>query len=246
MPGLNIAAFTHRGRVREVNEDILSINDRIIAGNMAEPFVASNLQAPCVLMIADGMGGHVHGATASRGILDYLVVALDRLANPASCVEVIDEANQHLFSIMHERVETAGMGSTVVGAILKGYQLFIFNVGDSRCYLSSRGHLLQLSHDDVESNDRSSTHRSHGLTQALGGSLLPIRIEPHVAIEPPLAAGETLLLCSDGLTDMVPDNIIRAALNKYSDPAMAFRNLAARAFEAGAHDNLSLVVARPV
>src|SRR5262249_53358532 len=159
----------------------------------------------CVLMIADGMGGHAQGAMASRAVLDYLVAAIDRLSDPASCAEVIEGANQHLFALMHEHPEALGMGSTIVGAVLGADQLVPFNCGDSRCYLFSSGQLVQLSHDDVpkQVNIHVGPRRTHALTQALGAASLPIMIEPHITIEAPLTPGETLLLCSDGLTDMV-------------------------------------------
>jgi PPM family protein phosphatase len=200
----------------------------------------------CLLMIADGMGGHAHGAMASRAVLDYLVAATDRLSNSASCAEVVVEANQQLFELMHEHPEALGMGTTLVGAFLTADQLVTFNVGDSRCYLFSAGRLVQLSYDDVpegESN-RFGPRRSHALTQALGGSSFPIGVEAHISVDPPLAPGETLLLCSDGLTDMIANQTVSDALRTAKNPLQAARKLAAKAFSAGGRDNVSLIVAR--
>ena len=84
MPNWTIAAFTHSGRVRSVNEDAVAVHRRILTGEMTVPSVISAAEDCCVLMIADGMGGHAHGAMASRAILDYLVAAIDRLSDPAS------------------------------------------------------------------------------------------------------------------------------------------------------------------
>jgi protein phosphatase len=200
----------------------------------------------CVLMIADGMGGHAHGAMASRAVLDYLVAAVDRLSDPASCAGVIEEANQHLFELMHEHQEALGMGSTIVGVVLRADRLITFNVGDSRCYLLSAGQLVQLSHDDVPEgeNNQFSSRRSHALTQALGGTSLPVAIEPHITIDAPLASGEALLLCSDGLTDMIDNQTISKVLRSAGTPLQSVRKLAAGAFDAGARDNISLIVAR--
>lgn len=196
-------------------------------------------------MIADGMGGHAHGAMASRAVLDCLVAAIDRLADPACCAEVIEDANQHLSELMHEHQEALGMGSTIVGAVLRTDRLITSNVGDSRCYLFSTGQLVQLSHDDVPEaeNSQFGPRRSHALTQALGGSSFPLTIEPHVSVDAPLAAGEALLLCSDGLTDMVADRIIGDIIRRTKDPLRSARELAAEAFNAGARDNISLIVA---
>lgn len=92
MPHWSIAAFTHRGRVRPQNEDAVAIGTHILTSDMDAPLVMTAPNDRCLLMIADGMGGHAHGAMASRAVLDYLVAAIDRLSNPASCVEVIEEA----------------------------------------------------------------------------------------------------------------------------------------------------------
>lgn len=245
MPNWTIAAFTHRGRVRPVNEDTIAVHTSILTGSMTEPLFMSAPNDCCVLMVADGMGGHAQGALASRAVLSYLVAAIDRLADPASCAEVVEEANQHLFELMYEQEEALGMGTTLAGAILRADQLVTFNVGDSRCYLFSAGQLIQLSHDDVpeQEYDRPGPRRSHALTQALGGSSLPVAIDPHISIDSPLAPGETLLLCSDGLTDMADYHAIRKILNAAGTPLQSVRKLAAQAFSAGARDNLSLIVA---
>jgi protein phosphatase len=245
MPNWTIAAFTHRGRVRSVNEDAIAAHIRILTGDMSEPLVMSAPNDSCVLMIADGMGGHAQGAMASRAVLDHLVAAIDRLADPATCAEVVEEANQRLFELMQEHQEALGMGSTIVGAVLRADRLVTFNVGDSRCYLFSAGQLVQLSHDDVPEgeNNQFGSRRSHALTQALGGTSFPVAIEPHISIDPPLASGETLLLCSDGLTDMVDNQTISKILRSARTPLQSVRKLAARAFGAGARDNVSLIVA---
>lgn len=245
MPSWTIAAFTHRGRVRPNNEDAIAIDNRVLIGDLDAPIVITSPSDCCLVMIADGMGGHVHGAMASQAVLDYLVAAIDRLSNPASCAEAIEEANRQLYELMREHKEALGMGSTLVGAVLTAGQLVTFNIGDSRCYLFSSGQLVQLSHDDIPEGE--SCHfgrrRSHALTQALGGSPFPIAVEPHISIDPPLAPGETLLLCSDGLTDMVSSEVIGSTLKLANDPLQATRKLAAKAFASGARDNISLLIA---
>jgi serine/threonine protein phosphatase PrpC len=241
-----VAAFTHRGRVRAQNEDAVAMGKQILTGDMNAPTVTTSPNDSCLLMIADGMGGHAHGAMASRAVLDYLVAASNRLSDPASCVEVIEEANLQLFELMREHKEARGMGSTIVGAVLTAERLVTFNVGDSRCYLFGAGQLVQLSHDDVPEGENGHfvTRRSHALTQALGGSSFPLAVEPHTSIDAPLAPGETLLLCSDGLTDMVSSQAISETLRTAKGPLQAAKKLAAKAFSAGARDNVSLLIAR--
>ena len=245
MPNWTISAFTHRGRMRATNEDALAVHARVLTGDLTEPLLISHEADHCVLMIADGKGGHAQGAMASRAVLDYLVAAIDRLADPATCAGVVEEANQHLLELMHEHQEALGMGSTIVGAVLRADRLVTFNVGDSRCFLFSAGQLVQLSHDDVPEgeNNQFGSRRSHALTQALGGTSLPVAIEPHISIDSPLTCGETLLLCSDGLTDMVDDQTIGRVLRSARTSLQSVRKLAARAFGAGARDNVSLIIA---
>jgi len=246
MVGWTIAAFTHRGRVRPANEDAIAIDTRVLTGDMNAPIVMTAPSDGCLQMVADGMGGHAQGAMASRVVLDYLVAAANRISNPGSCAEAIEEANQHLYTLMQQHEAALGMGTTLVGAFLTPTALLTFNVGDSRSYLFSSNQLIQLSHDDVadEGNNRSGHRRSHAITQALGGSSFPIAVEPHINVDAPLKPEETLLLCSDGLTDMVDDHGIAHALSTANDPIRAVRDLAGKAFNAGARDNISLIVAR--
>ena len=248
MTGWTIAAFTHGGRVRPANEDAISIGTRVLKCDMNTPVVMMVPGDGCLLMVADGMGGHAEGARASRAVLNYLVAAADRISNPESCAEAIESANQHLYKLMEQQETTLGMGTTLVGAFLTPTALRTFNVGDSRSSLFSAGRLIQLSHDDVadEGISRSGHRRSHAITQALGGSSFPVAVEPHVNVDAPLGAEETLLLCSDGLTDMVDDNEIRHVLNAANKPIRSVRVLVGKAFSAGARDNVSLIVARQV
>jgi serine/threonine protein phosphatase PrpC len=241
-----IAAFTHRGRVRPANEDAVAVDTHILTGDMSTPVVMTTPGNGCLLMVADGMGGHAQGAMASRAVLDHLVAAADRLSNPESCADAIEGANQHLYALMQQHEAALGMGSTLVGTFLAPPALLTFNVGDSRCYLFSAGRLIQLSHDDTadEVKTRSGHRRSHAITQALGGSSFPITIEPHINVDAPLGPDETLLLCTDGLTDMVNDQSIAHTLSAANDPTRVVRDLAGKAFAAGARDNVSLIVAR--
>jgi PPM family protein phosphatase len=235
MTGWSIVAFTHRGRVRPANEDAIALDTRVLTGDMDVPIVMTAPGDGCLLMVADGMGGHAQGARASRAVLDHLVAAADRISNPESCTEAIEDANQHLYALMQQHEAALGMGTTLVGAFLTPTALLTFNVGDSRCYLFSAGRLIQLSHDDIadEEKTRSGHRRSHAVTQALGGSSFPIGITPHITVDAPLAPDETLLLCSDGLTDMVGNQTIQKVLSTAKDPLHAARRLAAKAFSAG-------------
>lgn len=246
MSSWTMSAFTHRGRVRPQNEDAIAVGTQILTGDMGAPIVTSGPNDGCLVMIADGMGGHAQGAMASSAVLEYLVAVSDRIANPASCAEAIEDANQHLYTLMEQHEAALGMGAALVGAFLTQTSLLTFNVGDSRSYLFSSGHLIQLSHDDAadEEKPRSGHRRSHAITQALGGSWFPISVEPHINVDAPLGPEETLLLCTDGLSDMVDDDGIAHALSAINDPIRVARDLAGKAFRGGARDNISLIVVR--
>jgi protein phosphatase len=213
---------------------------------MPAPTTTTIVKDTCVLMIADGMGGHARGAAASRAVLDHLIADAERLASPLTCADAIRSANDYLYELMHADPSAVGMGTTLVGAALASTQLLIFNVGDSRGYLHSRDCLIQLSGDDVLDAriDRTGSRVCHAVTQAIGGSTFHVPVEPHISLEPPLLPGETLLLCSDGLTDMIPDSIIQDVLRAVTDIGIAARSLAAHAFRAGAADNISLMLAK--
>jgi len=201
----------------------------------------------CLLMVADGMGGHTHGALASKTVLDHLITGAEHLLEPQSAAAAVDAANARLYAMMAEHPETEGMGTTVVGAVLSAQSVLVFNVGDSRCYRAGEGELSQLSRDDVASTAKNVLgHRqSHAITQCLGAVPFQLPLNPHITVHPPLAVGETLLLCSDGLTDMVEDEAIAHLLTcDTSRLADAVRKVAGAAMKAGGADNLSIIAAR--
>jgi PPM family protein phosphatase len=241
-----LAALTHRGAVRKRNEDMIAVDRNLLAGDMDKPSVHRLAGVQHVLMIADGMGGHAQGALASRTALEMLRETPDALSNERTCKDTLGAANDRIYDEMNVRPGTAGMGTTIVGVALGLGIIVHFNVGDSRAYRHKRGRLVRLSHDDVPA---SPTHESplrttHLITQSLGGRLTRTLISPHVGVGPPLARGETILLCSDGLTDMVEDGEIVRVLDTEPDPAASVWDLFARALRAGGRDNVSIVVVR--
>ena len=198
-------------------------------------------------MVADGMGGHTHGALASRTVLDHLIADADQLLEPQRLTAAVDAANARLYAVMAEHPESEGMGTTVVGTMICAGSLLVFNVGDSRCYRTGHGELRQLSRDDVASTAKNVLgHRqSHAITQCLGGAPFQLPLSPHIAVHPPLAVGETLLLCSDGLSDMVDDEaIFHLLIDVAGGVTEVVRELARAAMKAGGADNLSIIAAR--
>lgn len=239
-----VAALTHRGAVRDHNEDTVAVGATVLTGDLAEPFVARLEGTRHVVLVADGMGGHSLGELASRSAVEALISA-EALGDEAACRSALAAANDHIYDLMRRRPEAFGMGTTIVGAVVSGEHILLFNVGDSRAYVYA-GELVQLSHDDVPWGGAGRGRRSHLLTQCLGGHPSPVPIEPHVVDLPALSAGETLLLCSDGMTDMADDDEIAEVLEATPDPAQAVRALFDLAIAGGGSDNVSLVVVRAV
>lgn len=186
-------------------------------------------------LVADGMGGHGAGEVASSVALDAFDALLDTRGT-SDLNPVIWEANRAVFDAMRGPSGRRGMGTTVAGLCREGRRLALFNVGDSRIYLLRRGQLEMLSVDDTP--PRQSGGRSHSLTQSLGGTSAPIPLRPHLAFLEPVE-GDLLILCTDGLTDMVGDVKLQIVLNdRPPNPALA---LAEAALEAGGRDNVTLV-----
>ena len=127
-----------------------------------------------------------------------------------------------------------GMGTTVAGLMLAPGRAVWFNVGDSRLYRCRDGRIEQLSVDDVPPGPRSGL-----ITQTLGGAPVFVPIAPHIGGQE-LMLPSRFLLCSDGLTDMLPDDEIERALAESDEDAV--RALFAAAMQAGGVDNISVIV----
>lgn len=246
-PLFDVAAFTHRGAVRAHNEDTVFIAGTVLTGDLAAPFIARPGAGRHLFAVADGMGGHAHGELASRTAIEVLGAALGAAAagpsDEAGCRDALLRVNAEIFDLMARRPETIAMGTTVVGAVVEATGLIHFNVGDSRAYRHGPGGLAQLGCDDALGAG-AGRRTSHVLTQCLGGASEPVAIAPHVGSQPALGAGETLVLCSDGLTDMVDDDEIARILDAQPDAGRAAASLFGLAMDKGGLDNVSLVIVR--
>jgi PPM family protein phosphatase len=221
-----------------------------------------------MLVVADGMGGHAGGAQASSialgAIEDFLLNTLKWLfalgepeeAGPIDALEELKGALRRADAQICEEAahhpELRGMGTTVTMAYSHGSDLFIAHVGDSRCYLLREGALHQLTRDHtlvqemVESGiipAEVAAHHDlrHVITNVVGGPAPGIKAEVHKIH---LEAGDVVLLCTDGLTDMLSDEQIAAVLMSEHSPRAACAALVRRANEGGGRDNVTAVVAR--
>lgn len=221
-------AATDIGRVREGNEDSFLAREPLFA-------------------VADGMGGHLGGEVASRLALETVERLFQERAG--SLTEQVEEANRAVFERSQQDRDVAGMGTTLTAALVEGERVRLAHVGDSRAYLFRDGTLHRLTEDHTlvhrmvqegeitEAEAERHPHRSV-LTRALGVDP-GVRVdEGYVRIRP----GDRLLLCTDGLTGMVPEQRIGAVLQEIADPQRAADRLVSEANDAGGVDNITVIV----
>jgi protein phosphatase len=211
------------------------------------------------------MGGMAAGEVASRMTINLAVKhVLSRSrwtmkVRPDDVPEVIEAMVANLRRVDWKLTKAAradhsltGMGTTFTGGCSLGADLFLVHVGDSRAYLYRRGHLKQLTHDQTIAQaladagriapEEVAHHRlSHVLSQAVGtgGGHLTAQ-----TLHVPLEDGDRLLLCSDGLTNMVDDATIAEVLRQTEAPSEACQALLALALEHGGKDNVTMILAR--
>jgi serine/threonine protein phosphatase PrpC len=245
-PKIDAAGITHRGTVRENNEDCIAIGYWTSQETMeAARRFDHPPDFPFVALVADGMGGHNDGEQASlmvgRGLARRLpAFGADKIGSSLRAV------NAELYAHTGENPSLAGMGSTVVGLAIHDNKVTIFNVGDSRAYRLQNGKLLQLSTDDaMQQNWRagSGASRSSVLTQCFGGRTTFTDIEPNLLVEP-CVPGSTYLLCSDGLYETLTEERMAGLIGE--DLGASAEALLKAALQEKAKDNVTIALVRIV
>lgn len=226
------ATATHQGMVRNNNEDAMF------------PESSGESAGPMVLMVADGMGGHVAGEVASRLAVN---AAASTDVDPGDRVAA---GNRAIREEVAREPSLEGMGTTMTLVSLDEDGNARFgHVGDSRAYLLRSGEMRQLTEDHTVaaeyvaagqiSPEEAVTHpQRHMLTKTLGLTRFVNVDEISLALQ----EGDRILLCSDGLNEMVPDDRIAAALMASTVDDVAWR-LVEMANEAGGVDNITVIVA---
>ncbi len=194
---------------------------------------------PWLAAVADGMGGHQAGELASETAILELISLADGMTSEQSANSVLERVNQKVFEAMFSPRGRSGMGCTVAGVSFRAGALIVFNLGDSRVYLLRGSQLQQCSVDHVLGSGRPSLPRSHTLTQSLGGLARRMPIKPHVH-HIRVEDGDGIVLCSDGLTDMLQDDEIAEVLARR--PEHPARALVDAALDAGGRDNVTVIV----
>jgi len=269
---LEVHAFglTDIGCVRESNEDQFLVAElaktmRISHTSLPDPKVQFGNEHAHLFLVADGMGGHNAGECASAmavtAIQQFTLNTLKWFFHPGGddaqrvltqFQKALREAEARIFEESAERPELTGMGTTVTMAYHLDSQLCIVHAGDSRAYTFEEGELRQVTHDhtvaaelvrrgELKPEEVARTRFRHLITNVVGGNEALHFVEAH-ALQ--LQAGDRLLLCSDGLTEMLTNDAIAATLRDELDPEAGCRKLVTQAKDAGGRDNITVVIAR--
>lgn len=192
--------------------------------------------------VADGMGGHAAGEVASAAVIESLRaydVEVDRAGLLEVLAHAVAEANAEVARRAAEDPSRRGMGTTLTAMLRSGDQAALVHIGDSRAFRLRDGQLRQMTEDHVMGKLVSNAGAlAPVLTRYLDGR--PDR-SPDLGLRE-LRPGDRYLLCSDGLSPIVPSVSIRGVLVAAADPGEAVRQLVALAEEAGGPDNVSVIV----
>jgi serine/threonine protein phosphatase PrpC len=225
---VHVGSATDIGQVREANEDSYLVDAPLYA-------------------VADGMGGHRGGEVASSLALETVQQLFER--QEGTLADQVSQANRTVYDRSQSDRSVSGMGTTLTAALIDGNTVHLVHVGDSRAYLLRDGHLTQLTEDHTLVHrmvmegeitaEEAETHPHRSiLTRALGVDQSVQVDEGHVRIE----SGDRLLLCTDGLTGMVPEEQIKEVMLGSADPQEAVDRLVKVANRAGGIDNITAVV----
>ncbi|TQL21432.1 serine/threonine protein phosphatase PrpC [Streptomyces sp. SLBN-134] len=231
---LRFAAGSHKGMIREGNED-------------------SGYAGPRLLAIADGMGGAAAGEVASSEAISTIVALDDDVPGSdllTSLGQAVQRANDQLRMMVEEDPQLEGMGTTLTALLWTGQRLGMVHVGDSRAYLLRDGVLTQITQDHTWvqrlvdegriTEEEATTHPQRSLLmRALGSGE---HVEPDLSIRE-VRAGDRYLICSDGLSGVVSHQTLEEALASYQGPEETVQNLIELALRGGGPDNITVIVA---
>ncbi len=236
---------TDTGRARNNNEDSVAVDE-----------------TTALIILADGMGGYNAGEVASGMATSFIRSELGRWLTEASetatdaevrrAMEIcVDNANRAIFNAASSNPQYAGMGTTLVVGVFRAGRLLLGHVGDSRGYRQRAGRLAQLTHDhsllqeQIDSGlitpEQAVFSANRNLVTRAVGVEDTVLLETHLHEVLP---GDTYLLCSDGLSDMLDDEGIAQLLDEREALDATGRALIDAANEAGGKDNISVVLAR--
>ena len=234
MTPLRVTVASNRGLVRESNQDRVVVGPWILAPDR-DGTVAISLDASDGLVaVIDGMGGHAGGELAATIAAEIIASFGHGTVDVDALAGIAQAANRAIYDRMEGFPAVAGMGAALACVAVDDEDLLVLNVGDVRAYLINDGYLIQLSVDDLAPGG--------SLTASLGGRARFEGVEPHVLREP--AGGMRVLLASDGLTGAVDLEALEALV--VDDDVLTITRMLDAVIAAGAPDNTSIVLLRPI
>ena len=236
-------SMTDVGIRRESNQDYMYTSETAV-GNL-----------PNLFLLADGMGGHAAGDYASRFTVEKVVelVGKSTFTEPVAIIkQAISEANALLLAEADKDVSRQGMGTTLVTATIIDNRMYVSNVGDSRLYVVSDDKMIQVTRDhslveemvrlgEMDKEDAKVHPDKNIITRAVG--VLPEVSADFFEVE--LEPGDMILMCSDGLTNMVRDEEIRQIILGQRDIVEKAEKLVETANKNGGRDNITVVLIEP-
>ena len=260
---VSVFGKTDLGRAREHNEDTFLVADLSTGNASLHPEVRRHEVGPrgSLFMVADGMGGAAAGELASAMAADLIYhhlatawvtdddASADRFAFRMR--EAVELANQKIYGYAREHPEVRGMGTTVTAAGVNGHDLYLAQIGDSRAYLVRNGSAIQLTKDqslmqrlvdagELTEEEAEHSERRNIILQALGP-------DPRVKVDltrQTLRRGDTLIICSDGLSGLVRREEFPAMVAAHAELSDLCGALIDLANERGGPDNITVVAAR--
>ncbi|KPU43974.1 serine/threonine phosphatase stp [Oxobacter pfennigii] len=242
---MDIKCMTDVGRVREINEDYCTYCK---IGDGTD-----------LIIVADGMGGHNAGEVASfiaiTSVKDYVEKNYKEDIKAEDIPNIIKEAiltaNKDIYMQSKNNASYSGMGTTIIAAIIKKGMVYIGHVGDSRAYVLIGSSLKKVTDDhslvaellrngSITEMEAVNHPQKNIITRALGTNE-DVEVDLETA---EISTGDAVLLCTDGLSNMVCDNDIEEVLKNSSDAYDAVKKLTDMANEAGGHDNITVIVAK--
>ena len=233
---------TDVGRKRQVNQDYVFSSENPVG------------KLPNLFIVADGMGGHAAGDYASSFTAQYVVdeITASKEVNPIKVIRrAIEKANAALIEEAGKKPEYEGMGTTIVAATIVDSYIYVANVGDSRLYLINDD-IVQITRDHslVEEmvlagrldKEEARVHPDKNIITRAVGAGTDLKID---FFDMKLRKGDKILMCTDGLSNMVEDQEIRMIVERENDVAGMVYSLIKAANENGGKDNIGVVIIEP-
>jgi serine/threonine protein phosphatase PrpC len=238
-----VSALSHIGSVRDHHEDSLVAGPWTLCATVTQSpqTLFFPLGTPIVIAVADGLGGHPGGEVASALVVRQLAQIGPLLDSGDRVRDALSACNGEVYAAAAHDPALTAMGTTVAGVVVTADFVLASNVGDSRVYAAGPRGVRQLSTDDRLPTEGSAPGI---VTQALGGRGELTAVHPHL-ITSPLSADRRYLICTDGLTDPVPADVLNEILRQHEDGRAVFE-LWKAAIEAGGPDNITIALVRTV